>query len=75
MNYRLSIIYAGIFVPACLTRRENLHIMKLNLKKSNGRKVCKPVIPAYCQGLVLVSTGVRKLEKPSVVGHYDKSSN
>lgn len=26
-------------------------------------------------GLVLVSTGVWKLEKPSVVGHYVKSSN
>ena len=25
-------------------------------------------------GLVLVSTGVWKLEKPSVAGHYDKSS-
>ena len=29
---------------------------------------------ALQSGLVLVSTGVWKLEKPSVAGHYDKSS-
>jgi len=38
------------------------------------RFVCKPEIQHY-SGLVLVSTGVWKWKKPSVAGHYDKSSN
>ena len=37
-----------------------------------AKDVCRP--GTRLSGLVLVSTGVWKLEKPSVAGHYDKSS-
>ncbi len=42
-----------------LTRKKGMHIIKQNTND---------------QGLVLVSTGVWKLGKPSVAGHYVKSS-
>ena len=54
------------------------YLTKGNITPYNRVKLMKDSLQPVLQqdsGLVLVSTGVWKLEKPSVAGHYVKSSN